>query len=81
MITELFIENLGIDSVSVLTKNFIEYNGTKFQVGGNHRKAYVNSERGRKEIMSELGEPYLSAVMAVWGDNPTVVEKTDDIYV
>ena len=31
------------------------------------------SEDGRKEINEELSEPYLSAVMTVWGDTPTVV--------
>ena len=51
----------------------IEEDGIKYFVGDIHRRAYVNSEDGRKEINEELAEPYLSAVMTVWGDTPTVI--------
>lgn len=66
------LDELGQDSVSVATKKYIEEDGVKYFIGDIHRRAYVNSEEGRREINNELREPYLSAVMAVWGDNPTV---------
>jgi hypothetical protein len=44
------------------------------QVGGNIRNAYMNSESGRQLIRNLLPDEYYNAVMAVWGDNPTVDE-------
>lgn len=67
------LDELNINSVSVVTRKYIEEDGVKYFVGDIHRRAYVNSEDGRKEINEELAEPYLSAVMTVWGDTPTVV--------
>lgn len=66
------LDELNQNSVSVATKKYIEEDGIKYFIGDIHRRAYVNSEEGRREINNELGEPYLSAVMAVWGDSPTV---------
>ena len=67
------LDELNVNSVSVVTRKYIEEEGIKYFVGDIHRRAYVNSEEGRKEINEELSEPYLSAVMTVWGDTPTVV--------
>ncbi|GEM_PF-38000 len=39
------------------------------------RKAYANSESGRQELKTEIPEPYLSQVLAIWGDVPTVIEE------
>lgn len=38
-------------------------------------KSYENSEKGRQELQTEVSEPYLSEILAVWGDAPTVTEK------
>ena len=43
-------------------------------MGELHAKAYMNSERGRAELAEEVSEPYLSAVLSVWGEEPTVEE-------
>ena len=67
------LDELNQNSVSVVTRKYIEEDDVKYFVGDIHRRAYVNSEDGRKEINEELAEPYLSAVMTVWGDTPTVV--------
>ena len=67
------LDELNQNSVSVVTRKYIEEDDVKYFVGDIHRRAYVNSEDGRKEIDEELAEPYLSAVMTVWGDTPTVV--------
>ncbi len=71
------LDELNKNSVSVVTRKYIEEDGVKYFVGDIHRKAYVNSVDGRSEINNELQEPYLSAVMAVWGDSPTVEIKSD----
>lgn len=71
------LDELNKNSVSVVTRKYIEEDGIKYFVGNTHRRAYVNSVDGRQEINKELEEPYLSAVMAVWGDSPTVEIKSD----
>lgn len=73
MITEqISLDELDIFKVSIETKQFVEVDGVLYQIGTPHRRAYSNSEQDRILIAEELAEPYLSAVMAVWGDNPTV---------
>lgn len=71
------LDMLTETSVSVKTQKYIEHEGIEYAVGEPHRKAYVNSERGRAEIAAELPEPYLSAVLAVWGEAPTVFEDNN----
>ena len=68
MLTEqISLDELDIYKVSVETKQFVEVDGILYQVGTAHRCAYSNSEQDRLLISEELPEPYLSAVMAVWG--------------
>lgn len=66
------IDRLTKDSVSILRKTMVDLNGQPTQVGDNFRRAYTNSIKGREYLSSDLSEPYLSAVMTVWGDTPTV---------
>lgn len=77
MITKMTLDMLTDKSVSVRTQTYIEHGGVEYAVGEPHRRAYVNSERGRAEIAAELPEPYLSAVLAVWGEAPTIVEDNN----
>jgi hypothetical protein len=74
MITKIALDMLTETGVSVKTQKYVEDEGVEYAVGEPHRRAFVNSERGRHEIAFELAEPYLSAVMAVWGGFPTVDE-------
>lgn len=75
MIEKITLDMLTQDSVSVKRQRYAVVDGEEYPIGQPHRKAYINSERGRTEIQNELEEPYLSAVMAVWGEQPTVVEE------
>jgi hypothetical protein len=75
MMTKTTLDMLTETGVSVRTQKYIEDGGIEYAVGEPHRCAYVNSERGRAEIAEALQEPYLSAVMAVWGESATVVEE------
>jgi hypothetical protein len=72
-ITKAFkLDSLTTNGVSVLTTTFTQVNGKLVQTE-KLRKAYLNSEKGRNELTKELEEPYyLAAVLAVWGDAPTV---------
>lgn len=72
------LDELTQDSVSVATRKYIEEEGVKYFVGNIHRRAFVNSIEGRKELNDNLNEPYLSAVMAVWGDTATVEIKSEE---
>ncbi|WP_026702870.1 hypothetical protein [Salibacterium aidingense] len=69
------ISNLTSNSVSILKQKFTE--DTDEQVGSNWRKAYVNSERGRKNVSDELPSPQQDAIFTVWGDEPTVIEGSE----
>ena len=72
------LDLLNRDSVSILKQEFAIVNDTEVQVGQNFRRAFTNSENGRKEIAEFLNEPYLTSVMAVWGDAPTVAEQVTE---
>lgn len=65
---------LTTDSVSVKIQKYVGVDGVEYQVGEPHRKAYVNSESGRAEVLAELPESQATAIMAVWGDTPTIDE-------
>jgi hypothetical protein len=77
MIEKITLDMLTQDSVSIKKQQYIEQNGQKYEVGQPWRKAYVNSTQGRKQIQSEVPDPYKSVVMLMWGDTPTVVDMTD----
>lgn len=74
---KITLDMLTKDSVSVLRQQFLNYDGVDMQVGENVRNAYMNSESGRQLIRNLLPDEYYNAVMAVWGDNPTVDEPTE----
>ena len=79
MVTEKIIDMLTKDSVSIITKKFIEDNGEKLQVGKIHRRAYANSMTGRNAIISNEPEDISSTVLAYWGKEPTIFEKNEEI--
>lgn len=76
---EISVDNLSLMGVSIKTQGYVEIEGVKHYVDKPHRKAYSNSIQGREELKNELAEPYYSAVMAVWGDEPTVILNIDNI--
>nr|WP_303252990.1 hypothetical protein [uncultured Ruminococcus sp.] len=74
---KITLDMLTKDSVSVLRQQFINYGGVDMQVGENIRNAYSNNEDDRALLKNILSEEYYNAVMAVWGDIPTVDEPTE----
>ena len=70
---EKTVDMLTTDSVSILTQKFIEIDGEKTQVGGNHRCSYINSKDGRKFLIDEEPNEIVNAVFVIWGDEPTIV--------
>lgn len=74
---KITLDMLTKDSVSVLRQQFVNINGVDMQVGGNIRNAYMNNKSGREQIRKVLSNDYYNAVIAVWGDTPTVAEPTE----
>lgn len=72
------IDMLTTNNVSILTQKFIELDGIKQQVGNNHRRAYQNSLEGRDTLINVEPPDVVDAVLAIWGDSPTVVEQQVD---
>lgn len=70
--TEIILDMLTTESVSVLTREFADINGVKTQIGTNMRKAYVNSPMGREMIAKELPEKYANTVLTLWGKTATI---------
>lgn len=75
---KITLDMLTQNSVSILKQKFIDIDGVETQVGGNIRNAYVNDENGRAILSEILPAEYYNAVMAVWGDVPTVVNEQED---
>lgn len=72
MTTEISLDALTANSVTVKTVKIMEDGGETYRMPP-HAKAYINSEAGRAELMAELAEPYMAAVLNLWGDKATVV--------
>lgn len=75
--TKTTLDSLCENSVSVLKQDYITVGNADVQIGDNHRRAFVNSESGRAAIAEYIGEPYISAVLGVWGETPTVTEPIE----
>lgn len=77
--TEITLDLLNKDSVSVLTRMYTDLNGVKTQIGENERTAYGNSQVGREQITQKLPEDYVQAILAVWGDTPTLEDPVNPV--
>ena len=78
VVEKITLDMLTPDSVSVLKQQFVNINGSLVQAGPNIRNAYINSTTGRDDIKNVLTEPYLSSVMAVWGNAPAVTDPAEE---
>lgn len=72
---KITLDMLTQDSVSLKKQKFTVVDGKEYPIGEPWRRAYINSVQGRTQVQAEVPEPYLSAIMAVWGDTPTVGES------
>lgn len=71
------IDELTKNSVSVKREKVIEVEGIEYRLPNPTRKSYVNSINGRIELETELIEPYITSVLTVWGNEPTVNENEE----
>ena len=77
--TKITLDMLTTDSVSVLKQQYITVDGADVKVGDNVRNAYMNTQTEREQLKEILPEEYYNAVMAVWGDTPTIAEPAEVI--
>lgn len=77
MIEKITLDMLTQDSVSLKKQQYATVDGKEYPIGQPWRRAYINSTQGRAQVQAEVPEPYLSAIMAVWGNSPTVAEQTE----
>ena len=68
------VDMLTKNGVSVETTQTAVIDGTEYTLGLPHRCAYVNSVQGRALLAEQEPEDVVAAVLAMWGDTPTVEE-------
>lgn len=69
---KISVTYLTTDSVSMLKQQYVDIDGELTQIDEDWRRSYTNSPLGREDLQAEISEPYLSSVLAIWGDAPTV---------
>lgn len=77
MYEKIFLDMLTQDGVSVRKQKFVVVDDVEYAVGDPWRRAYVNSAAGRQQVQDEVPEPYLSAIMAMWGPESTVEDDAN----
>lgn len=77
MIEKITLDMLTQDSVSVKKQQYIIQDGKEYAIGDIWRRAYVNSESGRKRVQEEIVEPYKSVIFLMWGNTPTIDENIE----
>lgn len=74
---KITLDMLTPDSVSILKQQYITIDGADIKVGDNIRNAYMNTQTDRNTLKDVLPEDYYNAVLAVWGDTPTVEDPVE----
>lgn len=69
---KISLDMLTQDNVSLHKQQITVIDGVEYSIGQPWRRAYVNSTQGRTQVQTEADEPYRTAILAVWGDTPTV---------
>lgn len=74
--TRYILDSLTSRGVSILAQQvLILDDGTEQPLAQTTRRGYANSAIERQQLEETVPEPYRSAVLAVWGDAPTVAEE------
>ncbi len=71
---KIMLDMLTTDSVSVLKQQYITVDGADIKVGENVRNAYMNTQTEREQLREKLPNEFYNAVIAVWGNSPTIAE-------
>lgn len=74
------IEDLCQDGVIIATQKMLISDDEEPQkVGDVKRVSYGNWESDRQRLIENEPENIVNAVMAIWGDTPTVIEPTIEV--
>lgn len=68
LFTEYQLDMLNTNTVSLVSNQFIDQNGTKIQVGQTSRTCYCNCPTHRQHLQELLPEEYYNAIVAIWGN-------------
>ncbi len=71
-ITKISVDGLTLDKVSIWEQKYIKLGENEYPISLPIRTAFENSIKGREELLDKVKEPYLSAILSVWGTEPTV---------
>lgn len=74
---KMTLDMLTQNSVSIKKQQYTLVDGKEYAIGEPWRRAYINSINGRAQIQAEIENPYLTAIMAVWGDAPTINDNPE----
>lgn len=66
---ETCIDALAKDYVNILFKKYVEEDGKRYYVGELERTSFANDETGIKLLKEQIDEPYVTAILTVWGEN------------
>lgn len=75
MVQRKSVDMLTHDGVSIETTRTTMIEGVEYTLGLPHRCAYVNSVQGRALLAEQEPADVVAAVLAMWGDTPTVTEE------
>lgn len=78
---EIAIAWLDAEKANILTKIKIDVGGTLYSVGNEIHKGYENTENGRNELLENVKEPFLSAILAVWDYEKTSDKKSESLKI
>ena len=72
-IKKIEIARLTENFVELIAREFVEIDGKEVKLSIPHvANSYVNSETGRQRLQENEPENIVTAIMAIWGDMPTV---------
>ena len=74
MFEKVTLDGLTSDGVSLKKQQYALVDGKEYPIGEPWRRAYPNSKTGRQQVATEVTEPYLSAIMTIWGNAPTIAD-------
>lgn len=72
-IKKIEITRLTENFVELIAKKFVEIDGKRIKLDVPHiATSYTNSEIGRQRLQENEPKNIVTAIMAMWGDMPTV---------
>lgn len=71
----IIIDRLSSDSVNIMRRKYVVADGVEYLLTKTS-DGYSNNALDRARLAADVPEPYLSGVMAVWGDTPTKADPS-----